>query len=238
MALKDSAIKARIITHMNDDHSTSLTRYLEHFCHLPSPKGAHLEDITLGHLIISSNGGRARNLIPIDPPMRNYTETRERMASMDKAALEGLGKSDIEIKLYEGPRGFMAVVFWVCLATMVVFCRRGNIMERSAMYNAVLKYLPAAFLRFCYAVQPLVFYPMMAIHLSEAAWMARTRLKRHGVLLFGVLWWKWTLSTFVEGYGAFVRFDNAVRAEGGKLGRKKVETKSKERETQDAINVL
>jgi hypothetical protein len=213
MTSKDTAIKARIITHMNADHSTSLTRYLEHFCLLPSPKDAQLEEIHLDHLIVSSNGSQTRNIIPFDPPLRSYVEARERLIAMDEMALEGLGRSDIGAIVYERPRGWMAVMFWACFTAMVVFCRRGNFVEGSLMHHAVLKYLPPSFLRFSYVVQPLLFYIMAAVHLSEAGWMAYSRLKRHRMALMGGLWWKWILSTFVEGYGAFLRFDELVRKE-------------------------
>src|SRR6266498_4489490 len=100
MASKDTAIRSRIITHMNADHSSSLTRYLEYYGKLPSPKYAQLEEITLSHMIISSNGGHNQNLIPFNPPMFSYLEARDRLVAMDKVSLEGLGRSDIEVKDY------------------------------------------------------------------------------------------------------------------------------------------
>jgi hypothetical protein len=227
---ENKAVQDGIITHMNTNHTPSLSRYLEHYCALPSPKNPKLESITLDHLIITSNHGR--NLIPLDPPMASYTGTRERLAAMDKAALEGLGRSDIGIKEYKLPRpGWQAGVFTVCAVTMAVFCRRGNLVKGSWIYEGALKYLPDGFLQFLYTVQPLVFWGMLVIHSSEAAWMGKGRLRRHGVRLFSGVWWMWILSTFVEGFGAFVRFDGLVVEAEERLGRR-----GEGRQMQGAIN--
>lgn len=54
---------------------------------------------------------------------------------------------------------------------------------------------------------------LLVLHMTEAVWMARRRLRKHSVPTFSRLWWKWFLSTFVEGVGAFIRFDRMVEAE-------------------------
>ena len=82
-------------------------------------------------------------------------------------------------------------------------------MPGGAFYNVLLKGVPG-FARFCYRVQPLVLYGMIVVHGSEAGHMARSRLQRHGVRRFSGLWWKWVLTTFVEGFTNFIRFDECV----------------------------
>jgi hypothetical protein len=65
-------------------------------------------------------------------------------------------------------------------------------------------------------MQPIVISLMVSIHLVEVAVMATRRLKPHGVPTFSSLWWTWTVSTFIEGFGAFQRFDKIVQEEKAK----------------------
>lgn len=210
---KDAEAHQRIITHMNKDHQDSLIRFLEHHAHISSrsARNATLADITLNSLtIISSN--RSRHVIPLEPPMKSWSEARERMVAMDQVALRGLGRSDITVKKYKRPKGFLAVVFVAAGCTIVCFSRRSNFLPGSRLYDSVLRHVPS-FARFCYDIQPFLLYPVLAIHVSEAVWMETTRLEKHNVPRFSKLWWKWVLSTFVEGVGAFIRLDMIVKEE-------------------------
>lgn len=56
-----------------------------------------------------------------------------------------------------------------------------------------------------------IFFLIFAIHIAEGVWIHRSRLGKHGVKTGSVLWWKWALSTFWEGFGSVVRFDGEVR---------------------------
>ena len=123
---KDAAMKQRIITHMNTDHQDSLIRYLEHFHCVSSfsARNAHLEDITFSSLTIKSSG---RNYtIPIKPPMTAWSEARPRVVAMDAEAVEALARSNITVKKYVKPYGFMLVVYIACLLTFIGFSRRAN----------------------------------------------------------------------------------------------------------------
>lgn len=213
LASKDAAAKQRIITHMNADHQDSLVRYLEHFCHLSSfsARNAKLEDITFDTLIISLSDG-SRYTIPIAPPMTAWSEARPRVVAMDEEATTGLKRSNITVKKYKRPKGFMTVVFVSCAVTLVMFSKRSNFQPGSILYDNLLKYTPG-FADWCYKIQPMLLYPMLAIHISEATCMAQTRLKKHSVPRCSRLWWKWILSTFIEGVGAFMRLDGIVKEE-------------------------
>lgn len=59
----------------------------------------------------------------------------------------------------------------------------------------------------------MVFGPMVLIHVVEASVMHFTRLRPLNVPTGSGLWWKWMASTFVEGYGNFMRIDGWVREE-------------------------
>ena len=213
----DEATKQRIITHMNNDHQDSLIRYLQHYAHLSSfsARNAHLVDISLDSLtILSSN--RTPHLIPIKPAMTSYSEARPRVVAMDGEAVAGLGASDITVKRYKPPYGFMTVVMVACLLTHISFCRRANFEPGSVFYDTLLlKHVPR-FADFCWTIQPLLFLPNYLLHGTEAAWMVKSRLEKHTVRMFSRVWWMWVLSCFAEGYGSFVRFDECVSEEKAK----------------------
>lgn len=212
---KDEAAKERIIKHMNADHQDSLVRYLEHFCHLSSFSARHakLENVTFDSLSISSSTGKVQ-LVPIQPAMTTWSEARTRFAEIDAQAVAGLGRSSITVKRYERPRGFMAVVFVACCLTYIVFPQRSNFQAGSLLYDIML-YRVDKFAKFCYYVQPFIM-SLSLLHVTEAIWMARGRLRKHSVPTFSRLWWQWFLSNAVEGVGAFIRFDRIVDAERAK----------------------
>ncbi|KAI4281586.1 MAG: hypothetical protein L6R35_005614, partial [Caloplaca aegaea] len=107
---EDEAAKERIIKHMNSDHQDSLVRYLEHYCHLSSfsARNAKLNNATLNSLSISTGRGKL-HLVPIQPAMAAWSEVRTRLAELDTQAVQGLGRSNITVKKYTRPTGFMAV---------------------------------------------------------------------------------------------------------------------------------
>ena len=212
---KDAAIKERIVTHMNSDHQDSLIRYLEHYCGVSSfsARNARLEDVTFSTLTITSNG--KEHSVPIEPPMTAWSDARPRVVAMDAEAVAGLGRSDITIKKYAKPYGFMLIVFVACVLTYANFSRRANFKPGSLLYDSILRYVPE-FADFCWRLQPLVIYPMILLHGSEAISMVRSRLWKHNVPVGSRLWLTWVCGTFIEGYGSFVRFDALVKEEAAR----------------------
>ena len=210
---KDTAAKHRIITHMNADHQDSLIRYLEYYAHLSpfAARNAQLTDITFDSMTIASGNNNIHN-VPFKPPMTSWAEARPRVVAMDADAVKGLRRSNVTVKRYKGPRGWMTAVMVACALTFLAFARPQNFVPGALLYDALLKYVPG-FAKFCWRVQPLVIYPMLALHVAEAVHMERSRLRKHTVRMFSRTWWNWVVSTFVEGVGAFVRFDEIIREE-------------------------
>lgn len=134
---------------------------------------------------------------------------------MDAEATAALGRSDVTVTRYKRPREFMMVVMVACALTYAAFCRRGNFVPGSILYNTLLHYIPR-FADFCWMIQPLLIYPMVMLHAGEAVHMARSRLEKHTVRCGSRVWWTWVGSAFLEGVGSFVRFDEVVREEGEK----------------------
>ena len=212
----DEATKQRIITHMNKDHQDSLIRYLQHYAQLSSfsARNAYLDDISFDSLTILSSAGTP-HAIPIKPAMTSWSDARPRVVAMDGEAVAGLGASTITVKKYKPPRGFMTVVFVLCLLAYISLCRRANFEPGSVLYDTLLKYVPS-FANFCWTYQPLLFWPMIALHGYETVRLVKTKLEKHTVRMFSKVWWMWVLSCFVEGFGSFIRFNECVREEQAK----------------------
>ncbi len=215
-AAKDAAAKQRIITHMNTDHQDSLIRYLEHFCHVSSfsARNAKLADITFDSLTILASNGKPHT-IPLEPPMTSWSEARPRVVAMDAEAVAGLNRSNITVKKFRGPKGVMGVVFVAAAVTFVVFSKRSNFEPGALVYDTVMRHVPN-FNKFCHTIQPLVLYPMIALHSWEAYNMDQTRLEKHSIPRFSKLWWKWIFMTFIGGIGLFKSFDSIVEEEEAK----------------------
>lgn len=206
----DSAVKQRITAHMNKDHQDSLAHYLQHYCNI-SPalsSTALLEDINYAHLIITSKAGR--NFIPLEPPLKSWSEARTRLVSMHHECLQGLGLSSIVVRDYQRPSGIQLIVFVLAAFAFAFFSRRNNFVPGAFIHETFLPWVPA-FSRFCYKIQPYVILFMDILHGSEAVWMAQVKLRRHQVPQFTLLWWKWVVSTFIEGVGAHLRFNELVQ---------------------------
>ena len=210
---KNAAAKQRIITHMNADHQDSLIRYLEFYAHLSvfAARNAKLKDITFDYMSIASSNNNVHK-VPIKPPMTSWAEARPRAVAMDAEAVKGLGRSSVTVKRYKGPRGWMTAVMVICALTMLAFVRRGNFVPGSLLYDGLLISVPG-FAKFCWMVQPLIFFVVLTAHAAEAVHMERSRLRKHTVRMFSRTWWMWMVSNFVEGWGAFVRFDEVAREE-------------------------
>lgn len=222
------AARARIISHMNADHQDSLILYLEHYHGLSSfaSRNAQLVDISLNHMLISTNAtkkpvkgttqtnGSCSYTIVFDPPLKAWSETRERVAAMDKQCRRALGRKEMTLKVYFAPRGFSGVVMLVCALTYLTFYRRANLSPTTApeFLRPILKKFPGV-AEFLWKVQPMVFVPMVLVHLSEATYMHLTRLRPLNVSTGSNLWLKWMASTFVEGFGNFMRIDAWVKDE-------------------------
>ncbi|KAI4719280.1 hypothetical protein E4T48_04450 [Aureobasidium sp. EXF-10727] len=206
-ASKDAAAKARIITHMNADHHGSVIRYLENYHHLPGYQAYHgkISDISLEYIAFECAGLNYRTAL--EPPMTSFREARERLVQMDKECVEALGRSDITVKEFLAPTGVYLVSFIVISATFVAFRSRGNFEAGSAIAAVV----PGAFARFCWTIQPFIWYGMLSIHSLETWHMARGRLRKHNVNIRSRVWWSWMATTFIEGVGAYNRFDKMVK---------------------------
>lgn len=161
-----------------------------------------MDDISLDRITLSAGGRKL--YVPLDPPMKSYSEARERVVKMDQECIAALGRDSITIKEYRAPKGFHAVIFATCFSTYILLSRQANMLPGSFLYEWIFRFVPQ-FAAFIFKIRLIVLYPMLAIHLFETFLMSR-KLERHSVPLFSKLWWSWCLSAFVEGVGSFQRY--------------------------------
>ncbi|TKX24037.1 hypothetical protein C1H76_3605 [Elsinoe australis] len=206
-ATKDAAAKQRIIGHMNADHHDSVVRYLEHY-HGQSAWSAYsgkITDVSLSDITFQSEAGSFKTVI--EPPMASFREARERLVAMDKECVAALDRSDITIREWQPPYGWYLALFVTVSVTFLAFSTRSNF-ALDSLFAAIL---PDFFRKFCYAIQPYLLVFLLVVHGAETFTMASGRLKRHNVNIRTLVYWQWVGDTFIEGVGAFNRFDKLVR---------------------------
>lgn len=141
--------------------------------------------------------------------MTSWADAHRKLAELDAIATAGLNRSQITVKKYVKPTGFMAVINFLVMFTFAVFSRPANFEPGSWLYDYLWAYIPG-FARSRHRMQFLLLSFMFAVHGVEAVWMITSRLRKHTVPTFSKLWCAWVLSCFFEGAGSFVRFDKIV----------------------------
>ncbi len=210
-ASKDAAAKQRIIKHMNNDHADSLSLYLQHYSKLSaSPaRGATMTDISLSAMTIQTTDGKTHT-ISLKPPMSSFADARIRSVEMDREARSALDLSSIHLSTYLPPRKpEHVVVFALCSMAYINFATKHLMVPGTLFYGKVLPWWPGGPEGYLKIVDR-VFWPMMAIHFTEALLLDRLRLRKYGVQRGSSLWWKWIVSVFIEGWGSWKRIDAEV----------------------------
>jgi hypothetical protein len=208
---KDAAIRKRIITHMNADHQSSLSLYLQHYLSLPPRTASYpeLTSISLSALTLETTDGKTHT-IPFTPPMTSYAEARARAVAMDHESRTGLGLSTIKITTYIPPSSpFHLTVAILVLIAYATFLTHSRITPGTFLYDKILPFFPGGAPWFLW-ISRTIALPVLAIHVTETVIMERTRLRRYNVERWSGVWWKWMVGTFVEGFGSFQRFDGVV----------------------------
>ncbi|KAI2468408.1 hypothetical protein F4781DRAFT_269429 [Annulohypoxylon bovei var. microspora] len=207
--------KSRIVGHMNSDHAGELEEYLRAFNKLSASAaaGAQIADMTLASMTIKSASGT--HAVAITPPLASAADARVVLVDMSMQAKQQLGLSPIRVTTWTPPSGLGLLTFagvalyFVCAATLPL------VQPGTAIFEAVDGVWPSGAEGYRWLVRT-IFVPVVAIHVTEAWWMARSRLVRHGVKTWSGVWALWALGTFVEGWPAIRRFDRLVEKEGAK----------------------
>lgn len=152
--------------------------------------------------------------VPFDPVLEDFSEARPRVIQMDHEAIEALGRDPITLKSYSLPnRPWQVSIFGLVVMTVLLLGRRSTLNPGPrSLYRPLANKFPSLF-PWLWNIQPFVLGLMAVLHTIEAAWMDRTRLRKHSVPRFSILWFKWVMSAFIEGFGSFWRLDEMVAKE-------------------------
>lgn len=165
-----------------------------------------MTDVDLNGLTLSCQGRTYR--VPIVPAMSSYREARERVVELDKECRKALGHSDVTVKQYVPPNNLIyRLEFLIISATFISYSQRWWFAEGAI----VERWLGSAFAHFSWKIQPWLVAAMIAIHGSEAVYLALVKLRTHSVNPRSFVFWLWTFSTFIEGQFAYRRFDDMVK---------------------------
>jgi len=230
---KIQALKTRVQTHMTTDHADSLALFLTHYCKVPvplrptpPPGTLKLDDIALDHIVIAHPTGR--NLVQITPPMSHLGQSRERLVGMHNDCLTALDLAPFKVETFVVPNKLWQwithFVCALCFVTYSVYPAEAFLPEANTLASQVWSIggLAPGLARLTSYVKDAVLVGMLAIHVTEAAYFSRTRLRKYWVPRFSGVWWMWTTAVFNGGVAAMWRFDEMVesmeveRAKGGK----------------------
>lgn len=175
-----------------------------------SARNARLTDITFDHLLIST--GNASHTIPIHPSMTSWSDARPRVVAMDAEAVAGLKRPNVTLKRYELPSAVEAIAGVVVVILIALFSRKANFHPGSLLYDNVFCYVPALAHGLLTLRFPVLTF-LAVSHPIEAWCMMFVVLRKYSVPMFSAVWWKWTLSIFVLGFGEFSRIDRMAKAD-------------------------
>lgn len=217
--MSDDAMKARIISHMNSSHSSSLSDYLQHYNHVPlrAASSPTLVDISLSAMSIR-DGSHTIHSVPFSPPLSSFTDARARTVAMDRTARHALGP---RIVSYDRPRGPLAIGIVIgCLTFYILMATRWFIVPGTFVYDVLLAWFPGGSERVLWIVEK-GSVAMIVVHVSETVLLERTRLRKYRVVRGSGLWWAWVVSCFVEGFDSFKRIDKQVKRQEEKIQEEK-----------------
>jgi hypothetical protein len=95
-------------------------------------------------------------------------------------------------------------VVWVAaFLNFAMLSSPANVVEGGWAYEYGLRWVPGlpAFVQWA---RLYILIPTIALHLTEA-YIMTGKMEKHSVRLFGVVWWAWVGTCFIEGYGSFQR---------------------------------
>jgi len=222
----DAAVQQRIIRHMNADHQNALSAFAQYYAKVSSSNatGAYMTNINLSSLTLSvpllhqpdnpmdqksTTKHEAQSVtIILDPPMKSYRDARERMASMAKEACAACGVSEYVINKYSAPRFINIVIGCAFLFGLFAFSSsehfaRGHWIRKYGLLNI------AVFADFLKKYNKQVGLFVVSVHLTEVAIFWRTRIWKYH-MKSGKARALWSVDCFLEGFGAFKRFDEMV----------------------------
>ncbi|KAK5660704.1 hypothetical protein OQA88_12069 [Cercophora sp. LCS_1] len=230
------AAKARTIAHMNKDHRTDLAHILQHYNKLSATEAADPEmvDIDLESMTVLTDGGKTTRIVHFEPPMGSFDERRTKLIEMTMKAREALGvvpeddghghghgtaSGKVVVAEWHPPQSLLewAVVVGVLLYFVSFATVRAGWFDRGTQGWRYLELspFPGGAKGFRWLVEAM-FWPVVGIHAGEMVLFDIKKTAKYGLKRGSAVWFLWMVNVFVEGVGAFKRFNRVV----GRLGKK------------------
>ncbi|KAF8711035.1 integral membrane protein, partial [Rhizoctonia solani] len=223
-----SAMKDRIIQHMNKDHQDSLVDYLRFYANIPAQEAstAKLVDInndgmTFTVTNVAKNGSPSRSVVvPINPPIDSLMQARERLVAMASEAMEGLGRSRWRVESYPGPS----------LAGILYGATTGIVLGLTLFPNETLRpgvkarqivlFDSENIARWIYTYHREIRSVIAGVAFYTAIMPMRRRLQRHSYKSGWGHWFAWFTAALLGGPVACTSFDSEVKAVGTQSAKK------------------
>jgi len=221
-----TAIKARIIEHMNADHSDSLEDYLKFYNSVnAAPQSAKLVEFDLDFMKIeytTESGSKATSIVKINPPMSNLSESRVKFVAM---AEEATGKSlhqpshpshgptsaPADQRIGWTPpdwKGFISLSA-VCFGFWSLYYPHPLSDD-----GPLIRILPTVLVLFARTFRDQLFAVIIGMHLIEGMVVARRCAEQKMSTQLLVLW---TIDGLIEGIPAIMRLNELIaKQEGGR----------------------
>ncbi|KAH8880092.1 hypothetical protein GQ53DRAFT_755427 [Thozetella sp. PMI_491] len=236
----DPAGKARLIAHMNKDHSHDLSHILQHLNRLSATEAAEAQmlDIDPSSITVMTRSGE--HVVVLDPPLE-WNDRRQRLIDLTMDARRALGVPTddgehgaaatptakggdvVVVQKYLPPVSWQWVVLFGVLFYYANYAvlRAGLIAPGTFLWQLIdATPFPGGAKGYCWVVET-IFVLVLAIHVGESWWLDNSRLSKHGVKRGSALWWMWITSCFFEGGATFLRFDQELeRVRAQAKGRK------------------
>lgn len=222
-----TAMKDRIIRHMNEDHHASLADYLQYYAKASAKEAATAElvDINTAGMTITRitepNGPPRPVVIPIEPPMDSLKQARERLVAMAYESMESLGRSRWKVKNFPVP-SLAGVVYGAVSCTLIaILMNPDSSLRPGAKFRQTVLLDSDVVARSLYTYQREIRSIILGIGFYNASMRMRRRLQRHSYDSSWSVWISWLFAALVEGPAACGSFDKAVRAAEAEAGNQK-----------------
>lgn len=121
----------------------------------------------------------------------------------------------VQITTYKRPRGLAALVFGGAVLSFISLAGVVFIADDSWIWQILDDVSSGRAESFRWIIKTGV-PPLVVIHTIEAIAFDRTRLIPHGVPRWGLLWWKWVLTCWIEGFTCWQRFASVITTKSAK----------------------
>ncbi|KAM0788144.1 hypothetical protein ACM66B_001309 [Microbotryomycetes sp. NB124-2] len=216
---------ARIISHMNAEHSESLTHYLEHYFKVAHKQAKQTPTITsistAGGMTLQYGpvGNRQRKAYEFKPPLK-AGEARKRLEEMHQEARTALGYSSIRLNKFDLDLQTILSGLAGPLLSLVLFMSADSSILRylSLLKTPVVRALSLAGQTrppqhvIANALRVLAVVLFYGLHMLEVRVQLAGMLRKYNVEDPDVRR-KWQIATFFIGFPAWMRLDKLGKAE-------------------------